>query len=56
MAKTATKVSKKAAGPDGRSSRSERSARHRGVSDAPETNGFNKTNMPAFLARPVRSA
>jgi superfamily II DNA/RNA helicase len=50
-----TKVSKKAAGPDGRSSRSEQPPR-RGVSDAPETNGFNKTNMPAFLARPVRSA
>jgi superfamily II DNA/RNA helicase len=31
-------------------------ARPRVLPDAPETSGFNKANMPAFLARPVRSA
>jgi len=39
-----------------RSPRSERPVRQHALPDAPDTGGFNKANMPAFLARPVRGA
>src|SRR5205823_7943558 len=39
-----------------RSPRSERPVRQHALPDAPDASGFNKANMPAFLARPVRGA
>jgi superfamily II DNA/RNA helicase len=39
-----------------RAPRPERTARARTLPDAPDTGSFNKLNMPAFLARPFRSA
>jgi superfamily II DNA/RNA helicase len=39
-----------------RPSAGERPVRQRAIADAPDTGGFNKANMPAFLARPIRSA